>query len=378
MKLKDLDYKKILLLITYTIVLIAVIFNIKEIFGVFNKFIYILSPIITGIVLAFLFNILMKKYEKIMYKKDIKENKEISGKKRVLSITLTLVTVGVILIVISILLIPELINSAKVLVNNFGFYSEELKKLSVNMMDKNEMFQAIVKEVLNAWFNFSQNITKWIFSIAPKLLDSTVSIFGSIVNFVLGIIFSVYLLYSKERILRDTKKTLYAYVKKQKADKICDISSLTVKTFNNFVGGQLIEAVILGTLCSLGMFLLDMPYAILIGVVIGATSLIPIFGAYIGAIPSAFLLLMEDPVLALIFLVFLVILQQFEGNVIYPKVVGKSVGLTGFWILLAVVLGASLAGIAGVLIGVPLCAIVYILLKEEVDKRLKNKKIKID
>lgn len=378
MNIKDMNYKKLMWLVTYIILLIAILFNLKEVLGVINKIFLILSPIIIGIVLAFLFNILMKRYEKLMYRKNIKEGKQISGKKRVLSITLTLITVGLILSLISALLIPELIDSGKVLINNLSFYSQQIKDFANNLMDKNEILSSTIKEIFASWLSISENITKWLLSMAPKIVNATTSIFGSILNFVLGIVFSVYLLYSKERILRNTKKTLYAYVKKDKANKICDISSLTVKTFNNFVGGQLTEALILGTLCSIGMFLLDMPYAILIGVVIGVTSLIPIFGAYLGAIPSAFLLLMEDPVLALIFIVFLIILQQFEGNVIYPKVVGKSVGLTGFWILLAVVVGASVAGITGVLIGVPLVAIIYALTKEEVEKRLKKKKVKIE
>lgn len=378
MKIKELDYKKIAWLCTYVILLIAVLFNLGKIFNVINYIIAILSPIIIGIVIAFILNLLMKKYEKLMYKKEVKAGKTIKGAKRVLSIVLTYLTISLILLLISVLLIPELIESGKVLINNLSFYSEEIKNFSTNLMDKNEVLSGIVKEALSSWVSISESITKWLVSMAPKLINSTVTMFGSVLNFVLGVVFSVYLLYSKERILKNVKKTLYAYFNKSKADKINKVATTTNKTFGNFVGGQLVEAVILGTLCSIGMFLLDMPYAVLIGVVIGTTSIIPIFGAYLGAIPSAFLLLMEDPIMALIFIVFLIILQQFEGNVIYPRVVGKSVGLTGFWILFAVVVGAAIGGIAGVLIAVPLCAVIYSLLKEEVNKKLTKKKIKID
>lgn len=271
------------------------------------------------------------------------------------------------------LLIPELFSSMKVLIDNIGNYTEEIKAFGQKVIEENNIFESAYKEFMSTWMDTSKSLGQWFVGASSNILTTTISIFGSIFNFVLGIVFSIYLLYQKEPILLNVKKTLYAYLPKKKADKISSISNITIKTFTNFVSGQVTEAIILGTLCTLGMLLLKMPYAILIGVVVGVTSLIPIFGAYLGAIPSAFLLLMEDPILAIIFIVFLIILQQIEGNIIYPKVVGKSVGLTGFWILLAVVIGSSLAGVAGVLIGVPLCSVIYYLLRDDVNKRIKQK-----
>lgn len=377
MNIKELDVKKAIIYSSIFVIIVALIFNINHVISFIGTVIGILTPIIMGVVLAFLFNILMVKYERLLFKKDIKKGVKIGGLKRALSIFLTLLTVILILTLIIMLLLPELFNSIKLLIDNIGNYTEELTKFGQNVVSQNELFKNGYEEFMTSWKSISERLGNWFIEASPSILNGAISLFGSIFNFILGIVFAIYLLYQKEKVLLNVKKTLYAFVKKTHADKICEVSKLTLKTFTNFVGGQITEAVILGTLCTLGMLALGMPYAVLIGVVVGVTSLIPMFGAYLGAIPSAFLLLMEDPILAVIFIVFLIILQQFEGNIIYPKVVGASVGLTGFWILLAVVVGGAIGGVMGILIGVPLCSVLYYLLRDEVNKRLKKKRIKV-
>lgn len=377
MNIKELDVKKAIIYSSIFVIIVALIFNINHVISFIGTVIGILTPIIMGVVLAFLFNILMVKYERLLFKKDIKKGVKIGGLKRALSIFLTLLTVILILTLIIMLLLPELFNSIKLLIDNIGNYTEELTKFGQNVVSQNELFKNGYEEFMTSWKSISERLGNWFIEASPSILNGAISLFGSIFNFILGIVFAIYLLYQKEKALLNVKKTLYAFVKKTHADKICEVSKLTLKTFTNFVGGQITEAVILGTLCTLGMLALGMPYAVLIGVVVGVTSLIPMFGAYLGAIPSAFLLLMEDPILAVIFIVFLIILQQFEGNIIYPKVVGASVGLTGFWILLAVVVGGAIGGVMGILIGVPLCSVLYYLLRDEVNKRLKKKRIKV-
>lgn len=377
MNIKELDVKKAIIYSSIFVIIVALIFNINHVISFIGTVIGILTPIIMGVVLAFLFNILMVKYERLLFKKDIKKGVKIGGLKRALSIFLTLLTVILILTLIIMLLLPELFNSIKLLIDNIGNYTEELTKFGQNVVSQNELFKNGYEEFMTSWKSISERLGNWFIEASPSILNGAISLFGSIFNFILGIVFAIYLLYQKEKVLLNVKKTLYAFVKKTHADKICEVSKLTLKTFTNFVGGQITEAVILGTLCTLGMLALGMPYAVLIGVVVGVTSLIPMFGAYLGAIPSAFLLLMEDPILAVIFIVFLIILQQFEGNIIYPKVVGASVGLTGFWILLAVVVGGAIGGVMGILIGVPLCSVLYYLLRDEVNNRLKKKRIKV-
>lgn len=377
MEIKNFDTKKFVLCMIFLILLIAVVFNFSKVSLFVYLFLKALSPIFMGLVIAFILNLLMVKYEKLIFKKDIAKNKEITGLKRALSIFLTFLTLFLILTLIIMLLIPELLNSLKILVDNIGNYTIEIKRFGTKVLSENNVIENMFGEFMATWLTASKAIGKWFINVSPRIFTSAMGIFGSIFNFILGMIFSVYLLYNKENMLKSCKKVIYAYTSKKKANKIIEIYNKLINTFSKFVGGQLIEAVILGTLCTLGMLALRMPYAVLIGVVIGLTSLIPMLGAYIGAIPSTFLLLMEDPVLAILFVVFLIILQQIEGNVIYPKVVGSSIGLTGFWILFAVLVGGAIGGVLGILIGVPLCSVLYYLFKENVEKKLKHKKIKI-
>lgn len=377
MEIKNFDTKKFVLCMIFLILLIAVVFNFSKVSLFVYLFLKALSPIFMGLVIAFILNLLMVKYEKLIFKKDIAKNKEITGLKRTLSIFLTFLTLFLILTLIIMLLIPELLNSLKILVDNIGNYTIEIKRFGTKVLSENNVIENMFGEFMATWLTASKAIGKWFINVSPRIFTSAMGIFGSIFNFILGMIFSVYLLYNKENMLKSCKKVIYAYTSKKKANKIIEIYNKLINTFSKFVGGQLIEAVILGTLCTLGMLALRMPYAVLIGVVIGLTSLIPMLGAYIGAIPSTFLLLMEDPVLAILFVVFLIILQQIEGNVIYPKVVGSSIGLTGFWILFAVLVGGAIGGVLGILIGVPLCSVLYYLFKENVEKKLKHKKIKI-
>ena len=199
---------------------------------------------------------------------------------------------------------------------------------------------------------------------------------GTITSLVLGIVFAIYILLKKEDLRRQIKKVMRAYLPEKKEKKIIEISELSNKIFGNFITGQCLEAVIIGVLCFIGMLLLNIPYASTISVLVGFTALIPVFGAFIGTIVGAFLILMVSPTKAIIFIIFILILQQLEGNLIYPKVVGKSVGLPGIWVLVAVTIGASVYGILGMLISVPLCSILYSIIRTNVNDKIdqKNKK----
>ena len=191
-----------------------------------------------------------------------------------------------------------------------------------------------------------------------------------VVTGILALVFSIYMLSGRDNLLRQCRRLVDAYIPKKIAVPLLDIVHLTSDTFSRFVVGQLIEACILGGLCAAGMLFIQADYAPLIGVLIGCTALIPVVGAYVGAIVSALLLLVVSPIKALIFLIFLVILQQVEGNVIYPRVVGTSIGLPGIWVLTAVTVGAGLGGIPGVLLSVPVASVLYTLLRRDVHKRL--------
>ena len=197
----------------------------------------------------------------------------------------------------------------------------------------------------------------------------TGNLMSVIVTLVLAVVFSVYMLSGRERLLHQCRKVLYAYLPERWAVRVHSVAKLSAVTFTNFVSGQLLEACILGGLCAAGMLFIQADYAPLIGVIVGISALIPVAGAYIGAGVSAFLLMMVSPVRALIFLVFLLVLQQIEGNVIYPRVVGTSIGLPGLWVLTAVTVGGGLFGLLGIMLSVPLCSVLYALLRQDVARR---------
>ena len=201
-------------------------------------------------------------------------------------------------------------------------------------------------------------------SVVNTTLNITTSIVGALVNFLLALVFSLYLLAQKETLIAQSKRLLRRILPQKAADWLMHLLSLTNNAFSSFVTGQVTEAFILGTLCCLGMLLLRLPYALPVSVIIATLSLIPIFGAWIGAATGAFLIVFQSPLKALTFLIFLLILQQVEGNLIYPRVVGKSVGLPGLWVLAAVTIGGGAFGVLGMLLGVPVCSVVYALVQD--------------
>ena len=201
-------------------------------------------------------------------------------------------------------------------------------------------------------------------------ISIVIGVIGVVINLIISIIFAIYILTSKEKLQSQFIRILKAYLNKEQLEKILEIGRTSNKIFKNFFTVQCLEATILGSLCIIGMLILKIPYAVPIGILIGVTALIPVVGAFIGIIIGAVLIVSVNPIKVITFVVFVLILQQFEGNVIYPKVVGGSVGLPGMWVLVAVTIGGSLFGIVGMLLGVPVFSVVYTIFKNDVDKRL--------
>lgn len=215
--------------------------------------------------------------------------------------------------------------------------------------------------------------TNYGYAVMDTTIGITTSIFSVIVNIVLSFVFSLYMLAQKETLARQVTRLVRAVLPEKRANWLLDVASLTNRTFFNFITGQLTEAVILGFLCFVGMTLFRMPYAPVVSVLIGFTALIPIFGAFIGVGIGTFLILLTNPIQAIWFLVFILILQQLEGNLIYPRVVGKSVGLPGIWVLAAVTVGGNAFGLLGMILSVPVCSVLYALLRQQVTVRLTEK-----
>ena len=373
-----LEIRKYLLIATYTVVLYLLLTNLGTVVDFLSNLIRLLNPVIIGIAIAYILNILLRLYENKVFAPLNRRKLPLWDKmRRVVSMLLTYLTMLVFIVLLAWFILPQLVASITKLTANIPSNLEYATQLVNNLLERFGLEGDIWNRIAINWNEIMQTIGQVVGESLPYLLDITKKFTGSFINVVMGLMLSVYLLFSKEKIARIFKKLTYAFLPRAKADKTLEISTLTNKAFSGFIAGQLTEALILGVLCFVGMNLFSMPYALLVSVIIGVTSIVPIFGAYIGTIPSAFIILMEDPIMAIWFVVFIIVLQQLEGNLIYPKVVGNSIGLSGVWVLFALMVGGSLFGLAGMLLGIPAFAVVYALLRSYTNYRLKQRKIDI-
>lgn len=364
--------KDLIKLIIFAVVLIFAFIHIKEIWNFLGFILQLIMPFILGIVIAFVLNILINLIEKKLLNKAKMGDKS----KRTISLLLSFAIVFTFIVVLLLLIIPQLKNTVELFVDNMPMYEENVKEL----LDKFNINPEIVTEIEEGVKNFGTVAIEFIKNNTDHILEVTLGVASNvisiIVNTVIALVFAIYLLVQKEKLLSQLNKVLKAYLPLNKVSKIRDIARLSNRICANFVSGQCLEAVIIGVLCFIGMLILGIPYAATISVLIGVTALIPVYGAFIGTIVGAFLIFMVSPIKALIFIIFIIILQQFEGNLIYPKVVGKSVGLPGIWVFVAVTIGASLAGIVGMLISVPVVSILYSILATDVNYRIQAKNSK--
>lgn len=363
-----IDYKKILEIVLIGIGCYWALNNFQIILDIFNSILAVIMPFLLGIMIAFILNVLMIRIEKILSRFIL--DKKYTSFKRVISIIVSLlIVIGVIGIIIT-LIIPELTNAIKVIVKSFP---ETFEQLQVWINQNGNSFPQLETWINSVDLNSIASELSGLFKIGlTGMLGSTVDVismfFTSILNLVVGIVFALYILMSKETLKRQSHKLIDAYIPKRISVKLLEVGTLARTTFSNFVIGQTVEAFILGTLCAVGMAVLNLPYAPMVGSLVGITAFVPIVGAFIGGGIGAFMILTVDPMQTLIFIIFLVVLQQLEGDLIYPRVVGSSVGLPSIWVLFAVTVGGGLWGITGMLFSVPVLSVVYALIKGHVNK----------
>ncbi len=365
--------KEILIIVTYAIVLIFALFNLNTLFNIISYIFKLIMPFIIGIAIAFILNILLKILETKLYPKIFKKKTKRTEKlKRPICLISVMVVIVALMSFIIKLIIPELINTVEIFSENLPKYTEIIEDYLV----EKEFDPDDIKMVTDTLNEVQKKATSFVMSntdeIAERIFDMATKIIGYIINGIVALVFALYILAQKEKFVRQVKKVMRAYLDKGIIEKIETVVGIINKAFYNFATGQFTEALIIGFLCFIGMIILGIPYAPTISVLIAFTALIPMFGAFIGTIIGAFLIMMIDPIKALIFVIFIIILQQFEGNLIYPKVVGKSVGLPGVWVLVSVTIGASIAGVVGMIISVPLCAILYGVFVNITNERLKK------
>lgn len=377
------NMKKMMLLIVFTILILVGMQNFNVVLDAVGFLLTIIYPFALGAAMAFILNVPMHFFEtKIFGSKKAKNNRFLKKAARPFSLILSLATVvGVIFIVIFVV-VPELGNTFISLGSSIQRSLVQIQEWGEKLFEDNREVVAWINSLEFNWEKMIQTGIDFLKNGAGSFLSSTYiaakTIVSGVMNFFIAFVFACYILLQKEKLGIQVQKVLYALLSEETVEKILAVCSLTYKTFSNFLTGQCFEAVILGTMFFISMSLFRFPYALLVGVLIAFTALIPIFGAFIGCVIATFLILMVSPMQALGFVVMFLVLQQIEGNLIYPHVVGGSVGLPSIWVLVAVSLGGSLMGIVGMLIFIPLVSVVYTLFRGYVYKRLKQKKINVE
>ena len=375
-----ISYKFIIKIAAVVAIMAWCVINFNGLISAIGKVLHILSPFIAGCIIAFVINVLMrfieKKWDQIFADKNSKTLNKI---KRPIAITLCLLVVFGILFAVVFIVIPGFYASIVNFIKHVPEYADTVNgwwaglvafaanhgvNLPASVIDANE----VVKLITN-YFNESGS------NIINATLDGTGKAISGLINTVLSLIFAIYILATKERIVKTGKDTVHALLSKERARKFIEIAKVTEETFSNFVSGQCLEACCFGLMSFLGLLIFKFPYPGMIAIVLGFTTLIPVFGAFIGGAIGFVLIALTSPIKGIWFLVFLIVLQQLDNNLVYPKIVGKSVGLPGMLVLLAVTVGGSGFGVVGLLASVPLCAVLYGMYKGYIQQRLKQKHI---
>ncbi|MDD6069555.1 MAG: AI-2E family transporter [Clostridiales bacterium] len=361
-------------------ILCLIVIHFKEVLGWGNTLYAVAHPLILGCVFAYVLNILMVRLEGIYFPGS--QNKWIMKSRRPICMVLSLSILIMIVIFVLYLVIPQVVDCFIIISKDVP---DAIDKVIVFLIEKSDELPALQKQLteLNLdWGSIFNKVSAGLMSGTKGLLNSATTIVGSFVgtvtNVVVGLIFSLYVLACKEDVGNKLNRMFKAFFKVNVYEKLCYVVKVVHQCFSSFIVGQVTEAVILGTLCAVGMSLIRLPYAGPIGALVGLTALIPVFGAYIGAALGAFMIVTVEPKQAIVFLIYLVILQQIEGNLIYPKVVGSSIGLPGIWVLAAIMVGSGLGGVVGMLVGVPVAASVYKLLRDATKKKEEENGMRAD
>lgn len=379
MNFDDKSIKQLRRLILFTIVILIALWNYAIIFGWIRFAFGIIFPFLLGGAIAFVLNVPMNFLEeKIFHNKYLKEKKAAKKLARPVSLILTIAIVIGVVVLVMFIVIPELTETVLSLGRTIRTFIPDAQRFLEDLFkDNSEISKWLagmnlnVDQIVNRAMSFFQNG-------AGDVLNSTFLAIGSIVSgvttFVIAFVFACYVLLQKEKLRVQVIKVMYAFMPEKRVESCLEVCTLTAKSFSSFLTGQCVEALILGIMFFIVMTVINMPYTLLVAVLIAFTALIPIFGAFIGCVIGAFLILMVDPLKALIFVIVFLVLQQIEGNLIYPKVVGASVGLPSIWVLAAVTIGGNVMGVVGMLIFIPIVSVVYTLFRTSVYKRLKSKR----
>lgn len=380
MDLKQMTFKQIRELIVFTILCLVGLWKFDVVLEVLGVLWDIVFPFALGGAIAFIINVPMSFVEKKIFGKKEEQGKKKERFARLVSLVVTLLLVVAVIVLVMFVLVPQLGETFSSLGNSIATFLPKLQEWVKEFTHNNSEVMNVVDKIEYD----PQKIMSWAMGFlgngAENMMSTTVSAVGSLVsgvaNFFIAFSFAIYILFQKEKLHLQMRKIMFAFLPKGKAEATLEVCSLAYKTFSSFLTGQCVEAMILGSMFVISMTIFRLPYALLIGIIIAFTALIPVFGGFIGCWVGFFMIFMVSPEKAIFFLLLFLVLQQIEGNLIYPHVVGGSVGLPSIWVLAAVSIGGKLMGIVGMLIFIPLASVFYTLFREVVYLRLKKQHIK--
>ena len=371
-----------LAVICISVVLVVIFTDLPGFFGVLTALEMILEPLIFGVVIAFLLNPIVRFVDSrllpLLTQKTKWKPNLIRNLSRGAGIFVGVVVAALVLYAFFSMLLPQLYESVVGIVDNAENYYTSINRWVTNILEDNPEIQSYVDTALGKIYEFINNwITTTFLQDVQKLLttltSSVVAFVKGFMNFLIGFVASIYILWSKETFQAQSKKIIVALFSSKGADHVFYLGRNIYRVFNGFVIGKIVDSAIIGVLCYIGILILKMPYPALIATVIGVTNVIPFFGPIIGLVPCAFLILLVNPLQAFYFVIFILVLQQVDGNVIGPKILGNTVGISGFWVLASITIAASLFGFAGMILGVPVFACLQVLTKYLVDRRLRRR-----
>ena len=365
------------------VVFFFLIYRLPGIFSAFKKTLSVIQPVIIGLVIAYLVNPIANSINSGLLKlsnKFFNKNSEITRKiSKAISVIGALAAFLLILVLIIYMIVPQFIDSISSMIKILpGQLDAFINEISTEF-EQNKDLQTLINTVYEYEKDWLQNdLAGYVNSFATYFATGIWSVVSFLKNFAVGLIFALYILFNKALLMRQFRKLLYACMKNTAVEHIFKAGNKAHKIFSGFIYGKLLDSFIIGVLCFIGISILKIPYTMLVAVVIGVTNVIPVFGPYLGAVPCAALILLTDPLKGLYFIIFIILLQALDGNFIGPKILGNSTGLSAFWVVFAIVVGGGLFGIIGMIIGVPLFAVIYYLVTAFVNFRLKRKNLPND
>ena len=369
------------IVIVACVIVAEIVINLPSIRNTLRTLARVMAPVFYGLGISYLLDPIVERLQLLLrppLEKRIKKPGRAETLSRGLSVLLAMVLLVLVIWALLAMVLPQLLDSLNTIIGNLPTYYNTLSTWVSDLISDNIEVADFTGEVMDTVYDYFTNylttsLLPRLQSVVISLTSSAVSIVRALINLIIGLIISVYLLMGKDRFLAQAKKLSYALLGERRGGYLCNICTFANQAFGGFIGGKIIDSIIIGVLCFIGLSLMKMPYTLLISIIVGVTNIIPFFGPYLGAVPSALLLLVIDPLHALYFIIFILILQQVDGNIIGPMILSDATGVSGFWVVVSILVFGSFYGVLGMILAVPLFAVIYKLVTELANRLLRNR-----